>query len=73
MSDNGPAVNNGTLTDEDRRIRYVSGLKGHKGNIWENGVKSPLFIRWEGHYKPTIIETIRFKVYSNIKMCIFIT
>ena len=58
MSDNGPAVNNGALTNEDRQIRYVSGLKGHKGNIWENGVKSPLFIRWDGHYKPTIVTEL---------------
>ncbi|MCK4749007.1 MAG: sulfatase-like hydrolase/transferase, partial [Bacteroidales bacterium] len=58
MSDNGPAVNNGAFTDEDRQIRYVSGLKGHKGNIWENGVKSPLFIRWKGHYEPTIVNDL---------------
>ena len=58
MSDNGPAVNNGELTDEDRRIRYVSGLKGHKGNIWENGVKSPLFVRWKGHYEPGIVDEL---------------
>ena len=58
MSDNGPAVNNGAFTDEDRQIRYVSGLKGHKGNIWENGVKSPLFIRWNGHYKPTVVNEL---------------
>ncbi len=58
MSDNGPAVNNGAFTDEDRQIRYVSGLKGHKGNIWENGVKSPLFIRWNGHYKPTVVNDL---------------
>lgn len=58
MSDNGPAVNNGSLTDEDRQIRYVNGLKGHKGNIWENGVKSPLFIRWKGHYNPTTVTEL---------------
>jgi len=58
MSDNGPAVNNGAFTDEDRKIRYVSGLKGHKGNIWENGIKSPLFIRWKGHYEPTIVNDL---------------
>jgi len=58
MSDNGPAVNNGAFTDEDRQIRYVSGLKGHKGNIWENGVKSPLFIRWKDHYKPTTVNNL---------------
>ncbi len=52
MSDNGPAVLNADLTDIDRQIRYVNGYKGHKGNIWENGVKSPLFIRWTNNYQP---------------------
>jgi len=47
MSDNGPAVLNGVLSEQDRRIRYVNGLRGHKGNIWENGIRSPLFIRWK--------------------------
>lgn len=51
MSDNGPAVLNNLLSDEDRDIRYVNGFKGHKGNIWENGVKSPLFIYWGKHLK----------------------
>ena len=44
MSDNGPAVINDLLSDKDRKIRYASRYKGHKGNIWENGVKSPLLI-----------------------------
>lgn len=52
MSDNGPAIENGTLTDADRKIRYVNQLTGHKGNIWENGVKSPLFIQYGKNYKP---------------------
>ncbi len=56
ISDNGPAVNNAVFTDADREIRYVNGLKGHKGNIWENGVKSPLFIRWKGHYQPKVSQ-----------------
>ncbi len=46
LSDNGPQISSGFLTPEERQQRYVSGLKGHKGNIWENGVKSPLFVRW---------------------------
>lgn len=54
MSDNGPAVLNNDLTDEDRMIRYVNDLKGHKGNIWENGVRSPLFVRWQGVTLPVI-------------------
>ena len=44
MSDNGPAVLNDLLTDDDRDLRYINNYNGHKGNIWENGVKSPLFI-----------------------------
>jgi hypothetical protein len=54
MSDNGPAVLNDLLTDEDRKIRYVNGMKGHKGNIWENGVRSPLFVKWQGVTKPSV-------------------
>nr|MDA3823241.1 sulfatase-like hydrolase/transferase [Bacteroidales bacterium] len=54
MSDNGPAILNDLLTDEDRKIRYVSGMRGHKGNIWENGVKSPLFVKWQGVTKPSV-------------------
>jgi len=54
MSDNGPALLNNLLSDEDREIRYVNDLKGHKGNIWENGVRSPLFVRWEGVTRPMV-------------------
>ena len=58
MSDNGPAVLNRWLTDEDRAIRYVNNLKGHKGNIWENGVKSPLFVKWTGHIKAGTVQQV---------------
>ncbi|GAB4420491.1 MAG: sulfatase-like hydrolase/transferase [Bacteroidia bacterium] len=54
LSDNGPAVNNGDLSEADRAMRYVSGYLGHKGNLWENGVKSPLFIRWPGVLAPGV-------------------
>lgn len=56
LSDNGPAISNNLLTDQDRDIRYANNLKGHKGNIWENGVKSPLFVRWPGTFKPSTID-----------------
>jgi len=56
LSDNGPAVINNLLTDEDRKIRYVNGLRGHKGNIWENGIKSPLFMKWPGHIENGVVE-----------------
>jgi arylsulfatase A-like enzyme len=52
LSDNGPAVLNNLLTDGDRALRYVSGMRGHKGNIWENGIRSPLWITWKGTLEP---------------------
>lgn len=52
LSDNGPAYNGDTLTDEDRAIRYVSGYKSHKGSMWENGIKAPLFVRLRGTFAP---------------------
>jgi len=51
MSDNGPAILDDLLTEEDRKIRYVNQYKGHKGNMWENGIKSPLFIKWGEKYQ----------------------
>lgn len=47
LSDNGPQYLGGFLTDEEERQRDFNGLKGHKGNIWELGVKSPLFIKFK--------------------------
>jgi len=58
MSDNGPAVLNDWLADEDRNIRYVNRLKGHKGNIWENGVRSPLFVKWQGVTRPIVNHSL---------------
>ena len=52
MSDNGPAYLPGRITEEDLRRRYVNGYKGHKGNMWENGIKSPLFVRRPGRFEP---------------------
>jgi hypothetical protein len=58
MSDNGPAIINNWLNDEDREIRYAAKYKGHKGNIWENGVKSPLLISFNGHLIPSKIDML---------------
>jgi len=58
LSDNGPAILNGQLTDEDRQTRYVNGLRGHKGNIWENGIKSPLFVHQKGHFAPAEVARL---------------
>jgi len=58
LSDNGPAVLNNALTDEDREIRYANDLKGHKGNIWENGVRSPFYVQWGNHLKPAKVDRL---------------
>lgn len=57
LSDNGPQILTGFLTPEQRAERYVSGLRGHKGDLWENGVRSPLFVRWPGHIQPGLHHT----------------
>ena len=57
FSDNGPAINNGLLTDEDRHVRKTSSRRGWKGDIWENGVISPLFIHWPAKLAPRVIRT----------------
>jgi arylsulfatase A-like enzyme len=58
MSDNGPAVSYGVYTEADRDMRYVNGYKGHKGNMWENGIKSPLFVRWPGRFEPRTVRRL---------------
>ncbi len=58
MSDNGPAVINRWLTDEDRKTRYVNGMRGHKGDIWENGIRSLLFVRYEGRFPPGTVHRL---------------
>lgn len=58
FSDNGPAVSRHLLSDEDLEIRYVNNYRGHKGDIWENGVKSPLFVRWPARVKPATTDEL---------------
>jgi len=58
MSDNGPAYSKELLTDEDRALRHRSGYKGQKGSMWENGIKSPLFIRQRGRFQPATVDRL---------------
>jgi arylsulfatase A-like enzyme len=43
MVDNGP---NGA--------RYVAGMRGHKTEVYEGGIRSPLFVHWPGQLTPGI-------------------
>ena len=58
LSDNGPAFNGDIFTDADRSIRYHTGYKGHKGNIWNNGVKSSLLLRYGNTFAPRKTELL---------------
>jgi arylsulfatase A-like enzyme len=46
LSDNGPAIEQAALSDADRALRKISGMRGWKGDLYQNGVHSPLFVRW---------------------------
>lgn len=62
MSDNGPVANSGNrlpkLTQEEMNIRNPAGYRGSKGNIWDNGVRVPCFVRWPGQFKSAVIKDI---------------
>lgn len=58
MSDNGPACNEGPFSDADRAMRDVNGYKGWKGNMWESGIRSPLFVRWPGRFEPAVVDRL---------------
>ena len=44
LSDNGPAMFENDFTHADRARRNVLGWRGWKGDVWEAGIRSPLFI-----------------------------
>lgn len=59
MSDNGPTQKGGLkpgdpkLTNQEWRQRNTPlQLHGNKGTTWQNGIRSPLFIRWPGIAEP---------------------
>lgn len=61
MSDNGPQRsdrNLGVLSESEWEQRNPSGFPGWKATNWANGVKSPLFFRWTGHYKPGYVQRL---------------
>lgn len=54
MSDNGPWLNcsrTGRFTDEQWAQRNPLPYRGNKGQNWENGIISPLFVRWKGTWQ----------------------
>jgi arylsulfatase A-like enzyme len=58
LSDNGPQFLGDALSASDLAVRTGSGLKGHKGSMWENGIRVPLFVRWPGRLQPRVIGRV---------------
>ena len=54
LSDNGPWTRSYRfgLTEHEWQLRNPNGRRGTKGDNWENGIRSPFFIRWKGVYEP---------------------
>jgi len=47
LTDNGP-----------QQPRYVSGMRGRKGTVYQGGIRVPLFMRWPAMLKPAKIDRI---------------
>jgi arylsulfatase A-like enzyme len=65
MSDNGPNLGGSkkhkgsdVITDAEWKLRNNHGFLGSKSRLWQNGIKSPLFIRWTGKYKPAEVDRL---------------
>lgn len=65
MSDNGPNKGGSkkkkgadVLTEAEWTLRNNHGYLGSKSRLWQNGIKSPLFVRWKGKYKPANVERL---------------
>lgn len=59
LSDNGPNFSGSksqkgadVITAEEWKLRNNHGFLGSKSKLWQNGIKSPLFVRWTGKYTP---------------------
>jgi len=65
LSDNGPwwdSTNLGAMTQKEWQERNPSQMKGNKGQSWQNGIRSPLFISWTGTW-----QAQKIKRYADVK------
>lgn len=59
MSDNGPwwdSSNYGAMTKQEWQVRNPSKMKGNKGQTWQNGIRSPLFIKLGDTFAPKTVK-----------------
>ncbi len=61
LSDNGPTENKPAWVNDnykhaqdskDWKLRNPQGLIGHKAEVWDHGIRSPLLIKWSGQIAP---------------------
>ena len=50
LSDNGPTYNKNT--EAEIKIRNSLGLRGQKAEAWDNGIRVPMLIHWQGKIAP---------------------
>ncbi|WP_419187394.1 sucrose phosphorylase domain-containing protein [Stieleria bergensis] len=65
ISDNGPNKGGSknhkgadVLSEAEWALRNNHGFLGSKSKLWQNGIKSPLFVRWKGRYRPADVERL---------------
>lgn len=59
LSDNGPwwdSSNYGAMTKQEWSERNPSGMNGNKGQTWQNGVRSALFVSLPSRFMPSDVE-----------------
>lgn len=59
LSDNGPIdAGEPKLTEEEWKLRNPSQYRGNKGQNFENGIHSPLFVYWKGKFEPMVNNSL---------------
>ncbi|MEN8879970.1 MAG: arylsulfatase [Polaribacter sp.] len=83
-SDNGPQTGSGGNQGRPKvyEHRYNAGLRGHKNQMYDGGIKVPMFVRWKGKFKagkqvnrmvtnidilPTILDVCDVKINQTRK------
>lgn len=56
MSDNGPIKDK--ENEVEWRLRNNHNFLGNKARIWQNGLKSPLYVRWKNQFEPSNVPRL---------------